>query len=59
MELQIVCVLLQVIAILDRLKNERESAERHDAELSEPSNKSEENGDSGNDDPDEGIIYVK
>ncbi|XP_010940991.1 probable ribosome-binding factor A, chloroplastic [Elaeis guineensis] len=48
----------RVIAILDRLKNERESVARHDAELSEPSNKSE-NGDLGNDDPDEGIIYVK
>lgn len=48
----------RVLAILDRLKNERESAEVPDAEQSEASNKSEENGDLDNDDLDEGIIYI-
>ncbi|KAJ6838239.1 putative ribosome-binding factor A, chloroplastic [Iris pallida] len=48
----------RVIAILDRLKDEK-SSEGEDVEQSEEPNLSEDDGDWDKDDPDEGIIYIK
>ncbi|KAJ6845150.1 putative ribosome-binding factor A, chloroplastic [Iris pallida] len=48
----------RVIAILDRLKDEKSSEGEH-VEQSEEPNLSEDDGDWDKDDPDEGIIYIK
>ncbi|KAL5985914.1 hypothetical protein ACLOJK_027904 [Asimina triloba] len=48
----------RVIAILDRLKEERESSKNQNERQSDPSNPSPEDQDWDPDDPDEGIIYV-
>lgn len=51
-------LLSQVIAILDRLKDERESSGPKDEGQAEVPNLSQEDRDWNKDDPDEGIIYV-
>lgn len=50
---------MQVIAILDRLKNEKNSDGQNQQEQSESTNLSEEDGEGSKDDTDEGIIYIK
>lgn len=50
--------LSQVIAILDRLKSERENTGHQDQGQADVSNLSQEDRDGNTDDPDEGIIYV-
>ncbi|CAL9111767.1 ribosome-binding factor A [Musa troglodytarum] len=49
----------RVLAILDRLKEEKKSSEGKDVKQLEPLNSSEEDGDGDMDDEDEGIIYIK
>ncbi|CAL9172232.1 unnamed protein product [Musa hybrid cultivar] len=49
----------RVLAILDRLKEEKKSSEGNDVKQLEPLNSSEEDGDGDMDDEDEGIIYIK
>nr|DAD47000.1 TPA_asm: hypothetical protein HUJ06_016937 [Nelumbo nucifera] len=49
----------RVIAILDRLKNEKKNAESHDEGKSQSSDLSEDDRDWDVDDPDDGIIYIK
>ncbi|KAG2705853.1 hypothetical protein I3760_05G074600 [Carya illinoinensis] len=49
---------LQVIAILDKIKNEKNNEESQDVEQSDPSNVSQDDGHWEGDDPDEDIIYV-
>lgn len=49
--------LVQVIAILDRLKDEKKTAEDQD-EGGEESSENQDEGESDVDDPDEDIIYV-
>ncbi|KAM0942340.1 putative ribosome-binding factor A, K domain-like, alpha/beta [Dioscorea sansibarensis] len=49
----------RVIAILDRLKEEKKNSENQDKERLEQSNSSEDDGDWDKDDTDEGIIYIK
>lgn len=48
----------RVIAILDRLKSERENTGHQDQGQADVSNLSQEDRDGNTDDPDEGIIYV-
>ncbi|KAB2603259.1 ribosome-binding factor A [Pyrus ussuriensis x Pyrus communis] len=50
---------LQVIAILDKIKNERKDEEIQDEEQLESSEAPEDDGDWEADDPDEDIIYIK
>lgn len=50
--------LSQVIAILDRLKSERENTGHQDHGQADVSDLSQEDRDGNTDDPDEGIIYV-
>lgn len=47
-----------MIAILDRLKSERENTGHQDQGQADVSNLSLEDRDGNTDDPDEGIIYV-
>ncbi|XP_043715009.1 probable ribosome-binding factor A, chloroplastic [Telopea speciosissima] len=49
----------RVIAILDKLKNEKKSVEDQDEGQSESSYPSEDDRDWDVDDPDEGIVYIK
>ncbi|WOK95341.1 hypothetical protein Cni_G04048 [Canna indica] len=49
----------RVLAILDRLKEEKNIPEGQDGEQLEPLNSPEEDGDGDRDDQDEGIIYIK
>nr|XP_009391839.1 PREDICTED: probable ribosome-binding factor A, chloroplastic [Musa acuminata subsp. malaccensis] len=49
----------RVLAILDRLKEEKKSSKGNDVKQLEPLNSSEEDGDGDMDDEDEGIIYIK
>ncbi|XP_039146425.1 LOW QUALITY PROTEIN: probable ribosome-binding factor A, chloroplastic [Dioscorea cayenensis subsp. rotundata] len=49
----------RVIAILDRLKEEKKNSENQDKEQLEQSNSLEDDGDWDKDDTDEGIIYIK
>ncbi|KAJ8500275.1 hypothetical protein OPV22_010827 [Ensete ventricosum] len=49
----------RVLAILDRLKEEKLSSEGKDVKQLEPLNSSEQDGDGDMDDEDEGIIYIK
>ncbi|RRT71354.1 hypothetical protein BHE74_00038687 [Ensete ventricosum] len=49
----------EVLAILDRLKEEKLSSEGKDVKQLEPLNSSEQDGDGDMDDEDEGIIYIK
>lgn len=48
-----------MLAILDRLKEEKKSSEGNDVKQLEPLSSSEEDGDGDMDDEDEGIIYIK
>ncbi|KAG2705855.1 hypothetical protein I3843_05G066600 [Carya illinoinensis] len=48
----------RVIAILDKIKNEKNNEESQDVEQSDPSNVSQDDGHWEGDDPDEDIIYV-
>lgn len=48
-----------MIAILDRLKEEKKNSENQDKEQLEQSNSLEDDGDWDKDDTDEGIIYIK
>ncbi|KAM1151674.1 hypothetical protein ACFX19_034973 [Malus domestica] len=49
----------RVIAILDKIKNEKKDSEIQDDEQLEPSEAPEDDGDWEGDDPDEDIIYIK
>lgn len=49
----------RVIAILDRLKNEKTNPDGQDKEQSESPDISEEDGEWGKDDTDEDVIYIK
>lgn len=48
-----------MLAILDRLKEEKNNSAADDVEQLEPLNTSEEDGDGDRDDQDEGVIYIK